>query len=101
MYYRRCDNHRARLPTGTNGGDSLITVSSSELVSMQSPSSWSALAGHHGVGAHHQMPPMNPTRISPQPPLMPTACMAGQLSPTSATYYQPRQTHPPFYTSWY
>jgi len=94
--------------TGANGGDSLITVSSSELVSMQSPSSWSALANHHGlgiggggsVGGHHQMPPMNPTRISPQPALIPTACMGGQMSPTSAAYYQPRQTHPPFYT-WY
>ncbi|XP_016662544.1 protein gooseberry isoform X2 [Acyrthosiphon pisum] len=93
---------------GANGGDSLITVSSSELVSMQSPSSWSALANHHGlgigggggVGGHHQMPPMNPTRISPQPTLIPTACMGGQMSPTSAAYYQPRQTHPPFYT-WY
>lgn len=94
--------------TGANGGDSLITVSSSELVSMQSPSSWSALANHHGlgigggggVGGHHQMPPMNPTRISPQPALIPTACMGGQMSPTSAAYYQPRQTHPPYYT-WY
>jgi len=96
------------LSTGANGGDSLITVSSSELVSMQSPSSWSSLANHHGigigggggVGGHHQMPPMNPTRISPQPALIPTACMSGQMSPTSAAYYQPRQTHPPFYT-WY
>ncbi|XP_050519950.1 protein gooseberry-like isoform X2 [Daktulosphaira vitifoliae] len=85
-------------PNGTNGGDSLITVSSSELVSMQSPSSWSTLSNHHG---HHQMPPMNPARISPQPTLIPTSCM-GQMSPTSAAYhsYQPRQTHPPFYT-WY
>lgn len=87
---------------GANGGDSLITVSSSELVSMQSPSSWSALANHHGGGGggHHHMPPMNPTRISPQPALIPTSCMGGQMSPTSAAYYQPRQTHPPFYT-WY